>query len=83
MALHGHVAMALESYARLPAVWDVSKHSEVAVFSAASGMGVVIYDIQNDLWVTHWIDLADGMTKKITFKHPANAIGEIESRGTL
>lgn len=83
MRVHGHMAMAIVSYATLPGVWEVSGHGEVATFSAASGMGVVIYDIQNDLWVTHWIELSDGSSKKIIFKHPANAIGEIESHTTL
>lgn len=78
----GKVAMAIDDYSGYPSIWEVSGKYEAATFSAASGVGALIYSADDDLWITHWIDLGDGTVKVIKFKHPANAINEIESRGT-
>jgi hypothetical protein len=77
----GRVAVAINDHAGYPGIWEVSKVYEAATFSAASGMGALIYTSDDNLWITHWIDLGDGSTKVIRFSDPSKAIDEIESRG--
>lgn len=79
--MQGKVAMAIEGYSRHPGIWEISVRHEAATFSALSGMGALIYVPDDDLWITHWINLSDGSVKVIKFQHPSNAINEIESRG--
>lgn len=80
----GRVALAIDSYAGdLASVWEISKHDEAATFSGARGLGVLIYDADNDLWVTVWIDLGNGSVERVPFQDPSVAIHVIQSRGTF
>lgn len=75
MAL-GRVAMAIEDLGS--GVWEVSKKDEVATYAGRTGMGVLIFNSDERLWVTHWIDLGSGDVHTVRFADAISAIMTIE-----